>query len=73
VLPCHTPTCCGPRGPGRDGHGRADDPNVAYDTVDSAVVGIYQRTMATKVRRVDVATYRCARGEILTEEDMEGQ
>ena len=28
--------------------------------------------MATKVRRVDVATYRCAGGEILTEEDMEG-
>jgi hypothetical protein len=28
--------------------------------------------MATKVRRVDVLTYRCARGEILTEEDMDG-
>jgi hypothetical protein len=27
--------------------------------------------MATKVRRVDVATYRCDRGEMLTEEDME--
>jgi hypothetical protein len=36
------------------------------------VVGIYQRTMATKVRRVDVATYRCARGEILSEVDLDG-
>jgi hypothetical protein len=32
------------------------DPIVAYDTLDSVVVGI----------RVDEATYRSARGEILT-------
>ena len=29
--------------PGGDGHGRADDPIVAYDTLDSVVVGIYRR------------------------------
>jgi hypothetical protein len=29
------------------------------------------RTMATKVRRAGVATYRSDRGELLTEEDME--
>ena len=41
-MPCHKPPCCQPRGPGGDGHGRADDPIVAYDTLDSVVVGIYQ-------------------------------
>ena len=52
--------------PGGDGHGRADDPIVAYDTLDSVVVGIDQRrTMATKVRRADEATYRSAGGELV--------
>ena len=58
--------------PGGDGHGRADDPIVAHDTLDSVVVGTDQTTMATKVRRVDVATYRSDRGEMLTEADMQG-
>ena len=31
---CRTPPCCGPRGPGGEGHGRADDPIVPYADLD---------------------------------------